>query len=254
MNINSPTKQLTLSVHLNTTASFENFYGEANQKIKLQLSHIITDQTETLTYLIGGSGTGKSHLAVSAISFAESLGRTAGYFCMKDLHAALQDPESADSFFYDIRSYSFLVLDNYDCLFQHKPIDNNSVPNKSINARERGLFNLFNHFKMSDQQLVLSGQTVPSRCSVDLQDLASRLNSGLLLSLTPLTDLQKEQLLQNIAKQKGFTLDDSLSAFIIKRSGRDLGALLSVLEELEQASLIEKRKLSVPFAKKILNW
>jgi DnaA family protein len=57
-----------------------------------------------------------------------------------------------------------------------------------------------------------------------------------------------------LAKLKGFLMDDDVSAFILKRSGRDVPSLLSIIDTLDKATLIEKRRLTVPFVKKILNW
>jgi len=72
--------------------------------------------------------------------------------------------------------------------------------------------------------------------------------------LHALCDEQKEVLLQVIAKQKGLFLEDGVTAYILKRSGRNLDDLLSVLEKLDHASLTEKRKITIPFTKKIFNW
>ena len=45
-----------------------------------------------------------------------------------------------------------------------------------------------------------------------------------------------------------------VAAFVIRRSERNLGQLLQVLDTLERASLVEQRKLTVPFVKKVLGW
>ena len=121
-------------------------------------------------------------------------------------------------------------------------------------SKEILLFNLFNHFKINNQQLLLSAETSPSQLNCLLPDLLSRIKSGLLLNLSMFSDSEKEKLLQDVAQQKGFSLDEGVSAFIIKRSGRHLNDLMSVLNRLDQASLTEKRKLTIPFAKKVLNW
>ena len=143
--------------------------------------------------------------------------------------------------FEGLESYSLVVLDNIDSWLVS-------------NDREQSLFNLFNRFKMTGQQLLLSSKSVPGHLAVTLPDLSSRLKSGLLLNLVSLIDQEKEALLRDLAVQKGLRLEGEVSSYIIKRSGRNLSELVSVLDTLDQASLVENRKLTVPFVKKILLW
>jgi len=89
---------------------------------------------------------------------------------------------------------------------------------------------------------------------VQLPDLSSRLKSGLLLNLVSLSDSEKEDLLRDLAIQKGLRLEEEVSSYIIKRSGRNLSELVGILDTLDKASLVENRKLTVPFVKKILQW
>ena len=101
---------------------------------------------------------------------------------------------------------------------------------------------------------MITSKCPPGRLNVQLKDLQSRLQSGLLLTLSDISDVEKEGMLKSLAKLKGFLMDDEVSAFILKRSDRDIPALLEVIDNLDKATLIEKRKLTVPFVKKVLNW
>jgi len=38
------------------------------------------------------------------------------------------------------------------------------------------------------------------------------------------------------------------------RHSRDLQSLLIVLDKLDQLSLVEKRRLTIPFVKKVMDW
>ena len=262
MEVLSPTKQLTLPVQLKHDATFDNFYGEANLKAASLLKYAIETHSETLVYLSGPNGAGKSHLMCAAISLVEHLNkpdarlkdedaqfeseRSICYFSLDEICTSFEEENKIIEFFSSLEIYKFLVLDNIDIWLESDK--------KQRAIKERCLFNLFNNFKISGHQLILSAKVVPSRLNILLPDLFSRIQSGLLLRLHALCDEQKEVLLQVIAKQKGLFLEDGVTAYILKRSGRNLNDLLSVLEKLDHASLTEKRKITIPFTKKIFNW
>ena len=108
--------------------------------------------------------------------------------------------------------------------------------------------------KIAEKILIVSASGPVAKQSIGLADLRSRLGAGLLLQLLRLTDDEKMCALQFRAQEKGFSLGDDVAAYIMKRSGRNLGELFSVLEKLDDASLSAKRRLTVPFAKSVLGW
>ncbi|MFT5717301.1 MAG: DnaA family protein [Oleiphilaceae bacterium] len=238
LNRTSPNEQLALPVLQRHDSSFENFLGDANRKCVTLLKQSLEEHNETLIYIAGPSGSGKTHLMYAAISYFEARHEgLACYFSMDELVGN----DDVDTLFEGLDSFSLVVLENIDSWL-------------TSNDREQSLFNLFNHFKMTGQQLLLSSKSVPEHLSVALPDLSSRLKSGLLLTLVSLIDQEKESLLRDLAIQKGLRLEEEVSSYIIKRSGRNLSELVDVLDTLDQASLVEKRKLTVPFVKKILQW
>jgi len=208
--------------------------------------------------LAGPSGVGKTHLLCAALNYVEkhrlapvensltphSVG--GGYFSLEELNDHKAAAPALAELFASFEECHLLALDNVDLWL--------NFDEALKESKEILLFNLFNHFKINNQQLLLSAETSPSQLNCLLPDLLSRIKSGLLLNLSMFSDSEKEKLLQDVAQQKGFSLDEGVSAFIIKRSGRHLNDLMSVLNRLDQASLTEKRKLTIPFAKKVLNW
>ena len=70
----------------------------------------------------------------------------------------------------------------------------------------------------------------------------------------PLTDEEKVQALILRARQRGFDLLDDVALFIMNRGPRDMAGLCRVLDQLDQASLKAKRKLTIPFVKSELGW
>jgi len=238
LNRTSPNEQLALPVLQRQDASFDNFLGDANEKCVSLLKQALEQHDETLIYIAGPSGSGKTHLMYAAMSYFEAYHE--GLVCYFSMDEFVEN-DDVDVLFEGLDSYSLVVLENIDSWL-------------TTNECEQSLFNLFNHFKMTGQQLLLSSKSVPEHLAVVLPDLSSRLKSGLLLTLVSLIDQEKEALLRDLAIQKGLRLEEEVSSYIIKRSGRNLSELVDVLDTLDQASLVEKRKLTVPFVKKILHW
>lgn len=255
-------KQLYLPVQIKLENKFEHYLGHANSQAVDALKLFIDQSTETLLFLVGPEAVGKTHLLSAALHYFDeknSFGNShsepmqesqAGYFSLAELDGESLDQNALDELSVFLEGYDFLALDDLDLWLESFESDHSNTRALA----ERFLFVLFNYFKEHHKQLLIASKTVPAHLNIHLNDLKSRLASGLLVTMTKLNDHEKDQLIRASAKIRGFLLDDEVSAYILKRSGRDLPNLLNILEKLDQASLIEKRKLTVPFVKKILNW
>ena len=137
--------------------------------------------------------------------------------------------------------FDAVILDDIDTLFERS-------------ETEVALFGLYNRLKIAEKMLIVSASGPVAKQKIGLADLRSRLGAGLLLQLLRLTDNEKTCALQSRAQDKGFFLGDDVAAYIMKRSGRNLGELFAVLEKLDDASLSAKRRLTVPFVKSVLGW
>lgn len=252
----SPSTQLFLPVQTKLEKHFEHFLGDANVKVVDCLKTFIEKKEETLLFLVGPESVGKTHLLSASVHYydayfsAKTPSYNAAYFSLAELiDVPLEQTMLSDlSAFFE--SFDFLALDDID-LWLHSFV---ADPEDALYVAESFMFGLFNYYKQHSKQLMIASKSVPSRLNLHLKDLESRLTSGLLVTITKMNDQEKNQLIRALAQLKGFLLDDDVSAFILKRSGRDLPDLLKVLDKLDKASLIEKRKLTVPFVKKTLNW
>jgi DnaA family protein len=54
------------------------------------------------------------------------------------------------------------------------------------------------------------------------------------------------------AKHRGLTLPDEVINYLLVRENRDMNNLYQLLDRLDKASLAARRKLTIPFIKKIL--
>lgn len=113
------------------------------------------------------------------------------------------------------------------------------------------LFNLYNQLKESDQALVVAGRYAPTQMQLR-DDLATRLAWGLVYQLHPLTDAEKAEALQNHARERGMKLPEEVVAYCLRYLRRDLPTLMAVLDALDEWSLREKKPVTVPLLKKLL--
>jgi DnaA-homolog protein len=218
---------------------FSSFVGESNAKTAQILEEHIRSEEEAFVYLAGPEGSGKTHLAISVLKVYEELDMTSAYLSLPSLvQAAGADLAGAYEAF---KGYDALVIEDLQKV----------LPNPRL---ESFLFNLFNELKVSMRHMLVTANCSVSQLNLTLPDLVSRYNSGLSLRLNSMSDNEKQEIFRQVARVRGLEVSADVSAYIIRRSGRHLGALLDLLNALDKASWVEKQKLSIPFVKKTLGW
>lgn len=113
------------------------------------------------------------------------------------------------------------------------------------------LFNTYNHMKETGGTLITAGLHAPAQMGLR-DDLATRLAWGLVYQLHPLTDDEKAQALKNHAMERGMKLPDEVVDYCLRYLRRDLPTLMAVLDALDVWSLTEKKPVTVPMLKKLL--
>jgi len=113
------------------------------------------------------------------------------------------------------------------------------------------LFDQFNQLRASNGILITSGIAAPTQLGLR-DDLATRLAWGLVYQLHPLTDEEKSQALKTHAQERGMKLPDEVVDYCLRYLRRDLPTLMAVLEALDEWSLTEKKPVTVPLLKKLL--
>jgi len=113
------------------------------------------------------------------------------------------------------------------------------------------LFNYFNQLRASGGILITSGNAAPTQMGLR-DDLATRLAWGLVYQLHPLSDEEKAKALKTHAKERGMKLPDEVVEYCLRYLRRDLPTLMAVLNALDKWSLTEKKPVTVPLLKKLL--
>jgi DnaA family protein len=227
------TSQLLLNIKLTDDATFENYVGDPAipQTLLQQLNQ--SDDHLWYLYLWGGKGVGCSHLLQAACHEGRDMGLTCVYLCLSEAE-----------------TMSASILDGLEkldlvCIDGVEAVTGNS-------GWEEALFHMFNRIRESGNNLLVAAKTPPVHIDFSLADLQSRLTSGLIYQVKPLTDEQKVQAIQLRARNRGMQVDRDLAKFIITRSSRDTSCLFHSLDKLDEASLHHKRRLTISFAKQVL--
>jgi DnaA family protein len=113
------------------------------------------------------------------------------------------------------------------------------------------LFDAYNQTRAANGVLLAAGSASPSQMNLR-DDLATRLAWGLTYQLHPLTDEEKAQALQAHALERGMKLPDEVVDYCLRYLRRDLPSLMAILDALDEWSLTEKRPVSLPLLKKLI--
>lgn len=231
-------QQLPLGVSLRDDATFANFYlaqADPNRQAVEALQRFAGGEGgDAALYLWGEAGSGVSHLLQSACLHAESTGRSFQYLPL----AELLDTDPAVTLD-GLEQLDLVCLDDLHRL-ERQP------------HWQTALFHLYNRVRDGGGQLLLGARQSPRGLDIELADLRSRLQWGLIYQLQPLNDRDKLAALRRRGRLRGFDLPEDVAQYILHRAPRDTRALFLCLEQLDRASLMAKRKITIPFVKEVL--
>lgn len=122
---------------------------------------------------------------------------------------------------------------------------------QSLNGdSQQALFDLINRQHMTSGVLVASGNAAPRDLTLR-RDLASRLGSGLVFQLHPLSDSEKAEALHAHARTRGFALREEVVGYLLRHARRDMASLIQMLDALDQYSLETSREITLPLLKEM---
>ena len=224
------TEQQALPFTLGERGTFRHFVAGRNGELVERLRRLGRGSATAFdcVWLFGDEGTGKTHL-LQAVCNDQS---NAAYIPAREFTTA------GDS----IEGYG---------RFDTVTVDD--VPEWiGSETSERGLMGLYNVLRGRHARLVLTAHRSPRDISFTLPDLASRLRAAACYRLVPLDDRDKLRLLAGVARERGFELPDEVAQFLLARTSRDQRELLGMFDRLDQASLAQGRRLTIPFVKETL--
>jgi DnaA-homolog protein len=214
-------KQLALGVRLRADAVFESFAAGQNFEVLAALRAA----NPTPMWLWGANGSGKTHLLQAVCADA---GMSAAYFPLS--RSVALPPDALTGF----ERSQVLCIDDVDAIAGDQPW-------------EQALFTLFNEAAELRTRVIFAATVAPRQAAWFLDDWRSRAASCVVYQLRELDDAGRIEALRLRAAQRGLQLPDETSEYLLKRMPRDLPSLFQILDTLDEASLVEQRRLTIPF-------
>lgn len=217
-------RQLILDIRPDAPPSFANYLPgdnlEAFQAVRAMAAGASAD---TILYLWGPAGAGRTHLLRAAVGAARAAGIESAYVAADQ---GLPDEPA-----------SLLAVDDVQGL---------------SDGGQLALFNLINAAREGAGRVLAAGDAPPARLPLRA-DLSTRLSWGLVYGLVPPSEADKLMALTERARARGMELPDEVARYLLRHCRRDLPNLLAQVDALDAYSLSLKRPVSLPLLRELLS-
>jgi len=209
-----PMQQLLLDVFTPPRPTLSNFLVGQNGQLVHELRKLADSQgTSPFMFIYGPAGCGKSHLLRGvAAEMGVSVLAGSNRFVFKASDQAL-------------------VIDDVEQLTPYSQVQLFNAFNSSLAENKPGKIILASEFPSADLKL--------------RDDLRTRIEAGLCLRVQPLSDQEKHEALQAMAKSRGLELSEEVIDYALRYFQRDMGSLMAVMDGLDRFSLEQQKPVSV---------
>ncbi len=218
--------QIPLRLNPQDVYRFDNFHFMQGELKQLELS-----DDKDFIYLWGNEGCGKTHLLLASIAHSS---QRSLYLPLSEL-VETASPEILQS----VEQLDLLCIDDLDAITEQT-------------EWQEALFHCFNRLQHSGCRLVVAATHNPASISFSLADLRSRMATAVVYQLESLDDDGKKHALVMQANVRGLELPDDVALYLLRHHSRDIHVLMSVLNQLDNASMVSKRRLTIPFVRQVL--
>ncbi len=221
-------QQLQLDVSREDPCVFENFYNGANADVVTALRSLISQDSASPFWLWGAPATGKTHLLLAAVRAASDQGLTAAYL---PAHAGFK-PDALDA----LRNIELLCIDDADKIAGAPKV-------------EEAMGGLCRELERRGSRLVLAAASTPAGAGFERDDMRTRLASGQIWKLQPLTDEERLEAVQLRVRSRGIKLPEATARFLMRRVRRNPSDVFNLVDRLAALAASRSKQLTVPFVR-----
>ncbi|MCW8926190.1 MAG: DnaA regulatory inactivator Hda [Xanthomonadales bacterium] len=224
--------QIPLPLMPRRDSRLEDFIEGPNAAVIEALRRML-DEPGSHVFLHGEEGSGKTYLLNAlCLEIRERQGR-AFYLALKRL------PQDAVAALKGLEDLDLVCVDDLHVIAGDRDW-------------EEALFHCFNRIRKARGRLLISSRKQLSSLDIGLPDLSSRLAWGLRLPLKPLADEDKLAVIARHSNALGFNLSDDVRNYLLKHHERSMSSLLRAVDQLHQVALTNKRRITIPLAREVL--
>jgi len=225
--------QIPLQLEPRRPDRFEDFVPGPNAAAVAAVLQML-DEPGAVLFLAGPPGSGKSHLLNALCREAQARGLAAFYVGLRRL------PTEAAAGLDGLRDVDLVCVDDLDAVAGEP-------------TWERALFRCFNEVRNANGRLLVASTQPLAALPLGLPDLASRLAWGVRLQLQPPDDAGKLAVLQQRARTLRIDIPEEVQHYLLRHGRRDMLSLLDSLERLKDAAFVDKRRITIPLAREIID-
>jgi DnaA-homolog protein len=224
-------KQLTFPWNRSFQSSFKGFYIDPQNK---QLISILKNiPINENIYIYGLKNSGKTYLLQSLCNEYSKNNKSSLFLPLMDV--TKYGVEIIDS----IENMDLVCIDGLEAVSQNK-------------EWEIGLFNLINNAQQTGCRLVFTSSSEEGAINFSLADLDSRIRKFQSHEIFPISDDHLLKALKKITNLRSISLGEKEAQYLITYTKRNIADLTIILESLDQLSMENKRRITIPLIKELL--
>ena len=220
--------QLQLDVSREDPCVFENFYNGGNADVVSALRSLVSREGGAPFWLWGAPATGKTHLLLATVRAATDEGLSSAYL---PAHAGFK-PDALEA----LREIELLCIDDAEKIAGATQV-------------EEAMGGLCRELERRGSRLVLAASSTPAGAGFERDDMRSRLASGPIWKLQPLTDEERLEAVQLRVRSRGIRLPEATARFLMRRVRRNPSDVFLLVDQLAALAASRSKQLTVPFVR-----
>ncbi len=225
---------------------FSNFVVSPGSRFAVSLAREICSGAEVAyqtLFLTGAQGLGKTHLLISIGNYiAQNLpGKNVLYVHCPDFIRLIEadTAETAQTRLAPFQNLDFFLMDDVDRIADHP-------------ASQQKLYLIYNSIMERGGKIIFTGRTSPDDLPDTEDYLKSRFQWGMTAEIQAMDDATSARLFEKLGRDLGVEVPEKTIAFLMNRIPRDFPSIKDAVTRINEESLKQKKKVTLPLVKTAL--